>query len=157
MSKTLLDSLCQNGSFRLSDCGRGCRAGPWTMFHESAAGDSVVCNNKPRIPTRDQHLVQSFLSQYLRAMGAKQSSLGPAPAPAPVTAPSPRVPNVQFRVLIIGRANAGKTSILQRVCDTTESPEVYRSGPSGVREQVRAHSRWLFQSHGLSRLNSTPL
>ncbi|KAF8130886.1 hypothetical protein K438DRAFT_1425062, partial [Mycena galopus ATCC 62051] len=31
-----------------------------------------------------------------------------------------------FRVLIAGRANAGKTSILQRVCDTTESPKIYR-------------------------------
>ncbi|KXN80862.1 hypothetical protein AN958_07084 [Leucoagaricus sp. SymC.cos] len=35
-------------------------------------------------------------------------------------------PDIKFRVLIIGRANAGKTSILQRVCDTTESPEIYR-------------------------------
>ncbi|KAF8256979.1 hypothetical protein EI94DRAFT_1761542 [Lactarius quietus] len=31
----------------------------------------------------------------------------------------------RFRVLIIGRANAGKTSILQRLCDTTDSPDVY--------------------------------
>ena len=37
-----------------------------------------------------------------------------------------RIPKIQFRVLIIGRANAGKTSILQRVCDTTESPAIYR-------------------------------
>ncbi|KAI9464880.1 hypothetical protein HD554DRAFT_2026156 [Boletus coccyginus] len=37
-----------------------------------------------------------------------------------------RVPNVKFRVLIVGRANAGKTSILQRVCETTESPKIYR-------------------------------
>ncbi|KAJ7019308.1 hypothetical protein C8F04DRAFT_1197805 [Mycena alexandri] len=44
------------------------------------------------------------------------------------TAPRPRrqLPKVQFRVLIAGRANAGKTTILQRVCDTTESPETYR-------------------------------
>jgi len=33
----------------------------------------------------------------------------------------PRIPEMQFRVLIIGRANAGKTSILQRVCNTTNS------------------------------------
>jgi hypothetical protein len=53
----------------------------------------------------------------------------------------PKVPsNVNFRVLIIGRANAGKTSILQRVCDTTESPEIYRPGPRGKRERVRSHS-----------------
>ncbi|KAH9163053.1 GTP-binding protein [Lactarius sanguifluus] len=41
---------------------------------------------------------------------------------------SRRAPNIKFRVLIIGRANAGKTSILQRVCDTTESPIIYRQG-----------------------------
>ncbi|KAJ7024135.1 hypothetical protein C8F04DRAFT_165267 [Mycena alexandri] len=44
------------------------------------------------------------------------------------TSPRPRrdLPKVKFRVLIAGRANAGKTTILQRVCDTTESPETYR-------------------------------
>ena len=53
----------------------------------------------------------------------------------------PNVPDgVKFRVLIIGRANAGKTSILQRVCDTTQSPEIYRLGPRGKRERVSAHS-----------------
>ena len=36
--------------------------------------------------------------------------------------------DLRFRVLVIGRANAGKTSILQRVCDTTESPKIYRRG-----------------------------
>jgi len=44
---------------------------------------------------------------------------------------------MNFRVLIIGRANAGKTSILQRVCDTTESPVVYRQ-MGNRREVVRA-------------------
>ncbi|KAI9433125.1 hypothetical protein H4582DRAFT_1857035, partial [Lactarius indigo] len=39
---------------------------------------------------------------------------------------------VQFRILIIGRANAGKTSILQRICDTTESPVIHRGS-----EEVR--------------------
>jgi GTPase SAR1 family protein len=54
----------------------------------------------------------------------------------------PEVPDdLRFRVLIIGRANAGKTSILQRVCDTTESPQIYRLGPRGERERVRCHSR----------------
>jgi len=44
---------------------------------------------------------------------------------------------VKFRVLIIGRANAGKTSILQRVCDTTESPVIYRkSGWGSTRVQL---------------------
>jgi tRNA U34 5-carboxymethylaminomethyl modifying GTPase MnmE/TrmE len=55
-----------------------------------------------------------------------------------------RAPNVQFRVLIIGRANSGKTSILQRVCDTTESPEIYRPGPEGIRERVGSLFQWHF-------------
>ena len=49
-----------------------------------------------------------------------------------------RIPrDFKFRVLIIGRANAGMTSILQRVCDTTESPEIYRWDSWGNRERVR--------------------
>ncbi|KAF8264780.1 hypothetical protein EI94DRAFT_1737693 [Lactarius quietus] len=39
-----------------------------------------------------------------------------------------RLPKFRFRVLVVGRANAGKTSILQRVCETTESPTIYREG-----------------------------
>ncbi|KAF8263135.1 hypothetical protein EI94DRAFT_622062 [Lactarius quietus] len=39
-----------------------------------------------------------------------------------------RIPKFEFRVLVVGRANAGKTSILQRVCETTESPTIYREG-----------------------------
>jgi septin family protein len=30
-----------------------------------------------------------------------------------------------FRVLILGRANAGKTTILQKVCNTDEQPEIF--------------------------------
>ncbi|KAN0137892.1 hypothetical protein V8E53_004376 [Lactarius tabidus] len=40
--------------------------------------------------------------------------------------PRRKLPDFQFRVLIVGRANAGKTSILQRVCETTDSPIIYR-------------------------------
>ncbi|KAG1900292.1 uncharacterized protein F5891DRAFT_1109287 [Suillus fuscotomentosus] len=31
----------------------------------------------------------------------------------------------RFRVLIMGRANPGKTTILQKVCNTTDQPEIY--------------------------------
>ncbi|KAF8555147.1 hypothetical protein OG21DRAFT_1411408 [Imleria badia] len=31
----------------------------------------------------------------------------------------------RFRILIIGRANAGKTTILRGICNSTESPEIY--------------------------------
>jgi hypothetical protein len=40
----------------------------------------------------------------------------------------PIMPDLKFRVLVLGRANAGKTTILQRVCETTESPKIYRRG-----------------------------
>ncbi|KAL4075531.1 hypothetical protein J3A83DRAFT_4089383 [Scleroderma citrinum] len=32
-----------------------------------------------------------------------------------------------FRILVIGRSNAGKTTILQRVCNTTELPEIFNT------------------------------
>jgi predicted GTPase len=31
----------------------------------------------------------------------------------------------RFRILIVGRANAGKTTILKKICNTTEDPEIY--------------------------------
>jgi hypothetical protein len=79
--------------------------------------------NSPCAPPGPQ---ATLLDCYFRVMDTKQNL--------------PKVPDVQFRVLIIGKANAGKTSILQRVCDTTESPEIYRSGPDGAREMVRSRS-----------------
>ncbi|KAI6012844.1 hypothetical protein PISMIDRAFT_116469 [Pisolithus microcarpus 441] len=30
----------------------------------------------------------------------------------------------QFRIVVMGRANAGKTTILQRICNTTDNPEI---------------------------------
>jgi GTPase SAR1 family protein len=39
----------------------------------------------------------------------------------------------RFRVLVIGRANAGKTTILQKVCNTTEKPEIFDSEGNKVR------------------------
>ncbi|KAG1810391.1 GTP-binding protein [Suillus plorans] len=38
----------------------------------------------------------------------------------------------RFRILVIGRANAGKTTILQRVCSTRENPEIYNSAGEKV-------------------------
>jgi septin family protein len=55
----------------------------------------------------------------------------------------PRVPrDIKFRVLIIGRANSGKTTILERVCDTTNNLEVYGHDQQGRRERVRSRSYW---------------
>jgi len=61
------------------------------------------------------------------------------PVPAPAAAARPASPIVatttnaegaaklrakytHFRILVIGRANAGKTTVLKRVCDTNEDP-----------------------------------
>ncbi|KAG2045970.1 hypothetical protein BDR06DRAFT_899966 [Suillus hirtellus] len=38
----------------------------------------------------------------------------------------------RFRILVIGRANAGKTTILQRVCNTQDSPEIYNRAGTKV-------------------------
>ena len=36
-----------------------------------------------------------------------------------------RATYTRFRILVIGRANAGKTTLLQRVCNTTEDSFIY--------------------------------
>ncbi|KAJ7733650.1 GTP-binding protein, partial [Mycena metata] len=36
-----------------------------------------------------------------------------------------------FRILVIGRANAGKTTLLKKVCMSVEDPEIFASGPDG--------------------------
>ncbi|KAF8270575.1 hypothetical protein EI94DRAFT_1571135 [Lactarius quietus] len=66
-----------------------------------------------------------------------------------------RIPEFQFRVLVVGRANAGKTSILQRVCETTESPTIYRGrkavrGPSFClqRGEHNIDDALVFSNHG---------
>ena len=58
-------------------------------------------------------------------------------------------PKIRFRVLIIGRANAGKTSILQRLCQTTEHPIVYQKTYRDDREKyfkVRVGVKLFFRS-----------
>ena len=42
----------------------------------------------------------------------------------------------RFRILIVGRANSGKTTILRRICNTTENPEIYDGDGNKVRIQV---------------------
>ncbi|KAG6331702.1 hypothetical protein ID866_7387 [Astraeus odoratus] len=42
----------------------------------------------------------------------------------------------RFRVLVIGRANAGKTTLLQRVCNTTDLPEVFDAKGNKVRDVI---------------------
>jgi len=54
-----------------------------------------------------------------------------------------------FRILVIGRANAGKTTLLKWVCNTTEDPRIYNEGmnlvrfPSGSRRGIALTSKQL--------------
>jgi GTP-binding protein EngB required for normal cell division len=56
----------------------------------------------------------------------------------------------RFRILIIGRANAGKTTILQRVCNTREKPEIYNSAGKKIDAAVLIASR----ERGLHDINN---
>jgi hypothetical protein len=71
------------------------------------------------------------------------------------TEPHRQVPEITFRVLIIGRANAGKTSILQRVCETTESPFVYRETEEGI-ELVRSSNIFFLSDLMSDQVNLEP-
>jgi len=59
-----------------------------------------------------------------------------APTPAvtidPEEAAKLRATYTRFRILVIGRANAGKTTLLKRVCNTTEEPSIYDEGKNLV-------------------------
>ncbi|KAF8258554.1 hypothetical protein EI94DRAFT_1754288 [Lactarius quietus] len=64
-----------------------------------------------------------------------------------------QIPKFEFRVLVVGRANAGKTSILQQVCETTESPTIYRGrkvvklNPSVNRGEHKIDDTLVFSNH----------
>jgi septin family protein len=48
-----------------------------------------------------------------------------------------------FRILVIGRANAGKTTLLKRVCNTDDDPCIYNeNGENQVRGHHPSPSPW---------------
>ena len=57
-----------------------------------------------------------------RSPSAAPVDAAPPPAIDPVEAAKLRARYTHFRILIVGRANAGKTTLLQRVCNTKEDP-----------------------------------
>ena len=59
-----------------------------------------------------------------------------------------RAKYTHFRILVIGRANAGKTTLLQRVCNTTEDPCIYDDNKNLVSVQRPEDDEfcfWYFQ------------
>ena len=49
----------------------------------------------------------------------------------------------RFRILVVGRSNAGKTTLLQRVCRTTELPEIYNFNDEKVKYLIMQRHRSL--------------
>ena len=49
----------------------------------------------------------------------------------------------RFRILIIGRANSGKTTILRRLCNATEEPTILSPNGEKVHYIVKFHTRYL--------------
>ena len=47
-----------------------------------------------------------------------------------------------FRILVIGRANAGKTTILQRICNATGEPVIFTPNGDMVNYMVNFHPRY---------------
>jgi hypothetical protein len=97
-------------------------------FGESEEKSQVISDKRPQQISRVLLSGEISISQRIIGTMDPQQFLPAVPG------------DVKFRVLIIGRANAGKTSILQRVCDTTESPHINRLNSQGERERVRSHS-----------------
>jgi GTPase SAR1 family protein len=56
-----------------------------------------------------------------------------------------------FRTLIVGRANAGKTTLLKKVCNSIEDPEIF--SPSGEKVVESA----AFEHRLFDRLNQLQL
>ncbi|KIM58322.1 hypothetical protein SCLCIDRAFT_128390 [Scleroderma citrinum Foug A] len=54
-----------------------------------------------------------------------------------------------FRILVIGRSNAGKTTLLQRVCNTTELPEIFNSKGEKVKHSIVLHHTSLRGHHNI--------
>jgi hypothetical protein len=83
----------------------------------------------------------SQIAQLSKMLAISNCLVGPKP---PVSQTVERSENIRnkagrFRVLIIGRANAGKTTILKKVCNTTERPEIFDSKGNKVRSRFATH------------------
>jgi len=60
----------------------------------------------------------------------------------------------RFRILVVGRANAGKTTLLHRICNTTEDPEVFDGAGNKVNTAFwRQHQNHLL----INPIRSIPL
>jgi hypothetical protein len=88
----------------------------------------------PQSPSNSPSTVIAPPAVALPAVSAPAVSVPVVAAPPAATTPvvtidpeaaELRAKYTHFRILVIGRANAGKTTLLKRVCNTTEEPSIY--------------------------------
>ena len=73
---------------------------------------------------------------------AEATKLAEAEAEKLAEAAKLRAKYSRFRILVIGRANAGKTTLLKRVCNTTEDPCIYDEDKNLVSHSLIVRSRF---------------
>ncbi|KAL4067093.1 hypothetical protein V8B97DRAFT_964762 [Scleroderma yunnanense] len=71
--------------------------------------------------------IEKFMSllPFKKTESSSNASITPRMDPVKIREHFDRIGH--FRILVIGRSNAGKTTILQRVCNTTELPEIFNT------------------------------
>ena len=75
--------------------------------------------------TRNETKCQKSSHAYYTAAAFPLSLYPPTTTMSDLNPYELRAKYTRFRILVIGRANAGKTTLLQRVCNTTEDPCIY--------------------------------
>ena len=111
---------------------------PWTLVTARANLGFLFIDMADQRPLQavEESNLKKFRNRLKRLFGRKSQSTPPttrsdSQAPADLGDLAPTVPTeaaklrakyTHFRILVIGRANAGKTTLLKRVCNTEEDP-----------------------------------
>ncbi|KAI6041133.1 hypothetical protein EDC04DRAFT_1330436 [Pisolithus marmoratus] len=96
---------------------------PRTLFMTVGCFSRFWCCGQPPSPSDE-----AVEARVLAPTGAAQPMLPSSHADTIHLDPAKAQQHIarvrRFRILVMGRANAGKTTILQRVCNTTDRPEI---------------------------------
>ena len=94
--------------------------------HETKQGDNArLTPGVPGVPGVPSRCTSKSGTQYFGRRG-NATALYTHPQRSIMSDPYLlRARYTSFRILVISRANAGKTTLLQRVCNTTEDPCIY--------------------------------
>ncbi|KDR76573.1 hypothetical protein GALMADRAFT_267622 [Galerina marginata CBS 339.88] len=109
-----------------------------------------------------QHMPQSRSNSPTSLVAAPVFTAPVSPPPSSLPLPAMaidlkeaaklRAKYTHFRILVIGRANAGKTTLLKRVCNTTEEPSIYNEDknllkPTSKRGEHNIRHSFTFKSN----------